>query len=112
MSGYPALLMQRTLMQRLGGRCIQTSGGVLARNGEKHADCSTCHTPCEGVELGFSGGLDVGQVWGEGGDAVELRWTCPGCGSKTTQETTALASVQDAKAVQADPHCYRCREFG
>jgi len=106
-SGYPALNLQRALMRRLGGRCIQTSGGILARNGEAHADCSTCNTPCEGAALGFSGGVEVGRVWGS--DAIELRWPCPSCGAETTQETTALTSIEDAAAVQRDGKCYRCR---
>lgn len=108
MSGYPALNLQRNLMQRLGGRCIQTRGGILARNGEAHADCSTCNTPCEGAKLGFSGGVEVGRVWGS--DAIELRWPCPGCGRETTQETSALTSLSDAAKVQADPLCYACRK--
>lgn len=108
MSGYQALNLERTVMQRLGGRCIQTTNGILARNGEAHADCSTCNTPCEGAALGFSGGVEVGRVWGS--DAIELRWACPGCGRETTQETTALTSFSDAAQVRADPHCYACRE--
>ena len=107
MSGYPALSLQRTLMQRLGGRCIQTSGGILARNGQAHANCSTCDTPCESAVLGFSGGVEVGRVWGS--DALELRWPCPGCGVTVTQETTALASLTDAAFTQTDGLCYRCR---
>jgi hypothetical protein len=107
-SGYPALLLQRSLMGKLGGRCVQTSAGVLARDGSQHADCSTCNTPCESAALGFSGGVEVGRVWGS--DAIELRWACPGCGCETTQETTALTSFSDAAQVQADPHCYACRK--
>jgi hypothetical protein len=106
-SGYPALNLQRTLMLRLGGRCIQTSSGILARNGQAHADCSTCDTPCEGADLGFSGGVKIGRVWG--GNAIELRWACPGCQRETTQETTALTSMIDAAEVQRDGLCYRCR---
>ena len=107
MSGYPALNLQRVLMQRLGGRCVQTSSGILARNGQSHADCSTCNTPCEGASLGFSGGVEVGLVWGSG--SVELRWSCPGCGRETTQETTALTSMKDAADVLRDGKCYGCR---
>lgn len=107
MSDYPALNIQRALMQRLGGRCIQTSSGILARNGEAHADCSTCNTPCEGANLGFSGGVEVGRVWGS--NEIELRWKCPGCGRETTQETTALTSFSDAAEVKRDGNCYRCR---
>lgn len=108
MSGYTALLMQRTMIRRLGGHCIQVNGGVLARNGEKHADCSTCKTQCESAALGFSGSFEVGRVFG--GDAIELRWSCPGCGRRLTQETTALNSIQDANTVKADPLCHKCRK--
>lgn len=107
MSGYPALLMQRTLMQQLGGRCLKTSHGILARNGESHADCSTCNTQCESAKLGFSGGLEVGRVWGS--NEIELRWSCQGCGCTVTQETTALRSLADAVNAKVDGLCYRCR---
>ena len=108
MSGYAALGIQRTLTQKLGGRCVQTSSGLLARNGEAHADCSTCNTPCESKILGFSAGVEVGRSWGS--DAIELRWMCPSCGQETTQETTALSSMCDAEEVLKDGLCHRCRK--
>jgi len=106
-SGYPAVNAQRALVRRLGGRCIQIGGGILARNGEAHADCSTCDTPCEGVNLGFSDGVEVGKAWGS--DAIELRWLCPGCGCSVTERTTALRSMADAAEIKANGLCYRCR---
>ena len=57
--------------------------------------------------LGFSGGIEVARVWG--GDAIELRWPCPGCGRETTQETTALSSMADADDVKRDSLCCACR---
>lgn len=49
------------------------------------------------------------RVWGS--DSIELRWACPGCGGETTQETTPLESMNDARVVREDPACYRCRRI-
>lgn len=109
MSGFSIADLHTAIVRSLRGRCLQLAGGLIARNGDRHEHCGTCKTRCGGEVLGFSGGVEVARVWGS--DAIELRWACPGCETETTQETTALASMQDAKTVQADPLCYRCREL-
>ena len=108
MSGFSIADLRTAIVRSLRGRCIQVAGGVVARNGDKHDHCGNCQTRCGGESLGFSGGVEVARVWGS--DAIELRWACPGCGRETTQETSALTSFSDAAQVQADPHCYACRE--
>ena len=37
-----SLLLSIELARRLNGGCAPVAGGVLANDGETHADCSTC----------------------------------------------------------------------
>lgn len=107
MSGFSIADLHTAIVRSLRGRCIQVSGGLVARNGEKHEHCGTCQTRCGSEALGFSGGVEVARVWGS--EAIELRWRCPGCKREVTQETTALASLADAEEAKRDPLCYACR---
>lgn len=108
MSGFSIADLHTAIVRSLRGRCLQVTGGVIARNGDRHEHCGTCQTRCGGEVLGFSGGVEVARVWGS--NAIELRWQCPGCTRHVTQETTALASVSDAEEVKRDPLCYACRK--
>ena len=108
MSGYPFLDLQRAMVRSLNGRCVWDRDGVLAKDGERHENCSTCNARCGAGAIGFSGGVEVARVWGS--DAIELRWPCPTCGVEVTQETTALSSFSDAEEAKRDPQCYRCRQ--
>lgn len=107
MSGFSMADLRESIARRLRGRCVQVAGGVLAHNGEKHEDCSTCQTQCGAGVLGISAGVGVARSWGF--DALELRWTCPGCGCSVTQDTDALSSLSDARQVSTDPLCHKCR---
>lgn len=107
MSGFSIADLHHALVRSLGGRCLRTAGGIVAKDGRRHEHCGTCDARCGAESLGFSGGVEVARVWGS--DAFELRWPCPGCGREVTQETTALSSLTDAQAVESDPLCYRCR---
>ena len=109
MSGFSIADLHTAIVRSLRGRCIQVAGGLIARNGEKHEHCGTCQTRCGSEALGFSGGVEVARVWGS--EAIELRWRCPVCKREVTQETTALASFNDAAIVQGDPLCSKCREL-
>ena len=108
MSGFSIADLHQALVRSLRGRCLKVADGIVAKDGRRHEDCSTCEARCGAVSLGFSGGVEVSRVYGS--DAFELRWPCPGCGVETTQETTALSSLVDAASVQADPLCSRCRK--
>ena len=107
MSGFSLADLHTNIVRSLRGRCLRTETGLIAKNGDRHEHCGTCNARCGGESLGFSGGVEVARAWGS--DAIELRWSCPGCGRETTQETTALTSIQDAAEVLLDGMCYRCR---
>lgn len=108
MSGFSIADLHTAIVRSLRGRCIGVTGGLIARNGDRHEHCGTCQTRCGGEVLGFSSGVEVARVWGS--DAIELRWRCPGCARQVTQETTALASMTDAEEAKRDPLCYACRK--
>lgn len=104
-----ALLLNRVIAQRLRGVCrLEGDGSVLARDASKHADCSTCHAPCEHTtDLGLAAsGVRIAQS----SEGLCLEWACPGCGITVTEQTDALRSLADAATVQADPLCHRCRQ--
>lgn len=107
MSGFSIADLHFGLVRSLRGRCLRLGDGLVAKNGDRHENCATCHTSCGPELLGYSGNISVAKDWTSGG--IELRWPCPRCGVETTQETTALASIRDAEEVHRDPLCYRCR---
>lgn len=96
------------LVTSLRGGCKPIRNGmIVARNGDVIPDCSHCLTGCSAAQLGLSGEMEIGAVWGDSG--IELRWSCPGCGTQVTQDTSPALSILDAAECHGDPLCYRCR---
>lgn len=102
-----ALLLTVELARRLNGNCAQVSGGVLANDGSKHADCSTCHATCGNAsDMGLAeAGFRISRTL----NGLALNWACPSCGRDVTEETSLFAASEDARKIATDPLCGRCR---
>jgi hypothetical protein len=102
-----ALLLTVELARKMNGDCAQVSGGVLARDGNKHADCSTCHAVCgKSNDMGLA---DAGFRIARTLEGLALNWACPSCGVEVTEATTLFSASADARKIAADALCGRCR---
>lgn len=103
-----ALLLSIELARKLNGDCAPVAGGVLANDGSKHADCSTCTAAACGKsrDMGLAeAGFRITRSW----QGLSLAWRCPGCGGEVTEQTELFAASRDARTIAADPLCGRCR---
>lgn len=102
-----ALLLTIELSRKLKGACAWIDGGVLANDGSKHADCSTCQATCgKSNDMGLA---DAGFRIARTLTGLVLNWNCPSCGCEVTEETRLFSAGSDAKAIAANPLCGRCR---
>lgn len=105
-----AALITRNIARRQRGRCsLRSDVTILAKDGEVHADCSTCHSVC-GDPDDFGLAAPGIRLKRDGADGQALAWSCPGCGSEVVEPTSALRSHIDAAVVATDPLCHRCRK--
>ncbi len=104
-----AALLTRAIAQRLRGACtLRPDGTILARDASRHADCSTCHAPCDRQQdLGMA---DAGVSITQDSEGMRLEWACPSCATTVTERTSILTTHADAARVTADPLCHRCRK--
>ncbi len=103
-----AAILTRGIARRLNGRCVlRADRTVLAKDGDAHADCSTCHSRCGDAEdMGLAAdGIRITQD----ANGLALAWACPACSVEVVERTTALSSHADAATVAVDPLCHRCR---
>lgn len=104
-----AALLTRAIARNLRGSCrLMPDGSLLARDGARHSDCSTCAAPCE--IAGDMGLADAGVRLIKEPGWLSLEWQCPGCGTTVSESTAPLHAIKDAASIQADPLCFRCRK--
>lgn len=102
-----ALLLTINLARRLNGNCAQVTGGVLASDGSKHTDCSTCHSICgKADDMGLA---DAGVRISRTHTGLQLKWSCPSCQCEVTEATELFSAGADARRIAGDNHCHRCR---
>lgn len=102
-----ALLLTIEIARKLRGGCVIVDGGVLALDGARHADCSTCHAEC-GISKDV-GLAETGFRIAKSHDGLSLNWECPTCKTSVCERTTIFLASADARAIAADPICVKCR---
>jgi hypothetical protein len=103
-----ALLLTVELARKMNGDCAQVSGGILASDGSKHADCSTCHALCgKSNDMGLA---DAGFRITRALEGLMLNWSCPSCGCEVTEATSLFSASADARNIATDALCCRCRD--
>lgn len=81
-------------------------GAVVAGRGEA---CIHCQVGCSAGSTAAS--LTLGNIEAfPKGEAVELRWACPGCGASVTEECCPLDALRLSADIERDPLCHRCRK--
>lgn len=81
-------------------------GAVVARQGEA---CLHCQVECSAGAKAASLTLGCIEAFPKG-EAVELRWACPGCGASVTEECRPLDALRVSADIERDPLCHRCRK--
>lgn len=103
-----AALLGQEIARRLRGRCVPApGGGLLAKDGARHADCSTCFAACG--DLSDMGLADKGFVLEKDHEGLSMRWSCPGCGGAVHELTSTFEAQRDAEKVAGDALCASCR---
>jgi hypothetical protein len=76
--------------------------------GRQITGCHEC-IGCESAGRQHSSGMAHDTEVLVQGNAIKLRWACPGCGFPVQEDTSALTAIQDAAAIKSDPLCVSCR---
>ena len=100
----------------LANRRVRCS--VNVRNGQEFGDSGQSKdfglacVGCPGCES-LNGDMGIAQAGfhiERSESQFKLKWLCPSCGQKVSEDTTPLGSFGDVKIIDLDPICFTCRK--
>lgn len=88
------------------GKALDSSGWP-APAAEVCERCAGCESYSADMGLATA---DIALKASDSGQSLSLAWNCPECGVAVSERTTPLESIEQARVVENDPLCWRCRK--